>query len=93
MTNLEREFYRSARGPAPADADFWRLVFDDTAKHLLVRHEWRTARHTGVDEFTVDEFLAQDSAARDALVDLLFDRATVEARKLANGEIAGELRG
>jgi len=91
MAILEREFYRSARGPAPADADFWRLVFDEAAKHLLVRHEWRTARHTGVDEFTVDEFLAQDSAARDALVDLLFDRATVEARKAATGEMAGEL--
>ena len=91
MAILEREFYRSPRGPAPADADFWRLVFDDGPKHLLVRHEWRTARHTGVDEFTVDEFLAQEGAARDALVDLLFDQATVEARKLANSELAGEL--
>jgi hypothetical protein len=26
MTNLEREFYRSGRGPTPNDEDVWRLV-------------------------------------------------------------------
>ena len=77
MAILEREFFRSPRGPAPADADFWRLVLD--GKHLAVRHEWRTARHTGVDEFTLEEFLAQEGAARDALIEVLFGQVTVDA--------------
>jgi hypothetical protein len=63
MTILEREFYRSARGPAPADEDTWRLVFDQSAKRLFVRHEWHAMRHAGTDEFTLDEFLIQRGAA------------------------------
>jgi hypothetical protein len=38
MATIEREFYRSARGPAPTDDDTWRLVFDSRAGRLLVRH-------------------------------------------------------
>jgi len=91
MAILEREFYRSPRGPAPADADFWRLVFDDGTKRLAVRHEWCTKRHTGVDEFTLEEFLAQDSDPRDALIDLLFGPAMAGAGTPQNRELAGGL--
>jgi hypothetical protein len=87
MTILEREFFRSARGPAPADVDVWRLVLDEKAANLLVRHEWRTARHWGVDDFTIAEFLLSEGPARDALLAVLFGPA--ESRQ--NGEIAGEL--
>jgi hypothetical protein len=76
--DLEREFYRSARGPTPADEDVWRLVFDRSAKRLFVRHEWHSTGHAGVDEFTVAEFLAQHDAAAHALLALLFDRVTVD---------------
>jgi hypothetical protein len=91
MTILEREFYRSPRGPAPADADFWRLVFDPDTKRLVVRHDWCAKRHTGVDEFTLDEFLAQDGDARDALIDLLFGRSTATVATPQNRELAGDL--
>jgi len=63
---LEREFFRSARGPTPGDIDTWHLIFDETDANLLVRHEWRTERHSGVDDFTVAEFLLSEGAARDA---------------------------
>jgi hypothetical protein len=66
MTTLEREFYRSKRGPAPSDEDIWRLAFDRGRRRLLVRHEWRPTRHSGIREFTVDEFLAQGGAALEA---------------------------
>lgn len=79
MTSLEREFYRSARGPAPSDEDIWHLVFDADAASLIVRHEWRATGHAGVEEFTVAEFLAQRGAAAEALIALLFDRVPVEA--------------
>ncbi len=79
MAILEREFYRGARGPAPSDADCWRLVLDESGKHLLVRHEWRTARHSGTNDFTLSDFLSQQGAARDALVRLLFEQQAVEA--------------
>jgi hypothetical protein len=58
MATIEREFHRSARGPAPTDEDTWCLVFDPRAMRLLVRHEWQTAGHNGVDEFEIAEFLA-----------------------------------
>jgi hypothetical protein len=87
MAILEREFYRSARGPAPDDVDIWRLVFDEANAALAVRHEWRTERHSGVDDFTVAEFLLQPAAAREALLTALFGPA--ESRQ--NTEIAGEL--
>lgn len=76
---LEREFFRSARGPAPADVDAWRLVFDRSTKRLAVRHEWQATGHAGVADYTVDEFVAQDGAAAMALLALLFDRATADA--------------
>jgi hypothetical protein len=79
MAILEREFYCSARGPAPADEDTWQLVFDQNAKRLFVRHEWHAARHAGTDEFTLDEFLIQGDAASEALLALLFGRVTAEA--------------
>jgi hypothetical protein len=73
MAILEREFYRTARGPTPSDYDAWRLVFDPETARLVVRHEWETTGHTGVDDFTLAEFVAQEGAARDALIKLLFD--------------------
>ena len=79
MTSLEREFYRSARGPAPSDEDVWRLVFDADAANLIVRHEWRSTGHSGVDDFTVVEFLAQRDPAAEALIALLFDRVPAAA--------------
>jgi hypothetical protein len=77
MTSLEREFYRSGRGPTPNDEDVWRLVFDASAMRLFVCHEWEATGHSGVDEFTVDEILAQRSAASEALIALLFNRVAV----------------
>ena len=74
---LEREFFRSPRGPAPSDEDMWRLVFDPRASDLIVRHEWQAAGHAGLDEYTVPEFLAEKSAAAEALVTLLFGRVPV----------------
>jgi hypothetical protein len=79
MAILEREFYRNARGPTPADEDTWQLVFDQDVKRLFVRHAWHATRHAGVDEFTLDEFLIQQGAAVEALLALLFDRVTAEA--------------
>jgi hypothetical protein len=79
MATLEREFYRSPRGPAPADEDVWRLAFDQNASRLVVRHEWQATRHACVEDYTVDEFLAQHGAAADALLALLFDRTTIDA--------------
>jgi len=37
-----------------------------------VRHEWRTSRHTGFDEFELTEFLQRTGAPQTALVDSLF---------------------
>jgi hypothetical protein len=87
MTILEREFYRSARGPAPEDIDVWRLVLDQTGANLLIRHEWRTARHSGVDDFTITEFLLSEGDARDALLAVLFGPAETGR----NVQMAGEL--
>jgi len=72
MAVIQREFYRSARGPTPADEDWWCLVFDDETRRLLVRHEWRTTRHNGFDDFDIAEFLQQPGAAQGALIDSLF---------------------
>lgn len=84
---LEREFFRSARGPAPSDVDIWLLILDERGANLIVRHEWRTERHSGIDDFSVPEFLLLKGAARDALVGVLFGPA--ESRQ--NTEIASEL--
>jgi hypothetical protein len=72
MATIQREFYRSTRGPAPTDGDWWCLVLAPETHRLFVRHEWQTARHSGVDEFEIAEFLEQESPARDALMDDLF---------------------
>jgi hypothetical protein len=79
MATIEREFYRSARGPTPTDEDTWRLVFDSTAMRLLVQHEWETAGHSGVDEFEIAEFLVQDGAAPAELSKILFGRVIAAA--------------
>jgi hypothetical protein len=79
MPILEREFYRSFRGPEIGDEDDWRLVFDPNAPSLSIRHLWHGARHSGVDELNLDEFLAQPGTARDALVRLLFEREMTDA--------------
>ena len=78
MRIVQREFYRSARGPTPKDEDVWRLVFDCGTKRLVVRHEWETNSHSGVDEFDLDEFLVQEGAAQTALIDELFHRVEVD---------------
>jgi hypothetical protein len=91
MAILEREFYRSARGPAPADIDIWSLVFEPNAARLLVCREWRATRHTGVDEFEVAEFLAQEGAPRDALLELLFGESADGAETRPDDQLASEL--
>jgi hypothetical protein len=72
MAAIDRRFYQSWRGPAPADQDSWCLVFDAETRRLLVRHEWQASRHNGFDEFEVAEFLKQTGAAQTALIDSLF---------------------
>jgi hypothetical protein len=76
---LQREFYRSARGPLPTDEDVWRLIFDRTTGELVVRHEWEGERHSGVDEFGIAEFLAQHGTAQAALLDIFFTEAKADA--------------
>jgi hypothetical protein len=56
MAAIDRKFYQSWRGPAPADQDSWWLVFDAETRRLLVRHEWQASRHNGFDEFEVAEW-------------------------------------
>jgi hypothetical protein len=73
MGVMEREFYRSWRGPAPGDEDSWSLVFDTSKSRLLVRHEWESTGHSGVAEFKIDEFLSQEGAAQATLIDILFE--------------------
>lgn len=77
MKSLDREFYRSARGPLPGDEDIWRLVFDESETRLIVRRVWRTSRDSGVNDFSVDEFLSQRSAATEALIAVLFEKELV----------------
>jgi hypothetical protein len=79
MQVLLREFYRSARGPAPRDEDVWRLVFECGTKRLVVRHEWEATGHSGVDEFDIAEFLAQEGGPQAALIDGLFHRVLADA--------------
>ena len=78
MQIAQREFYRSFRGPTPKDEDAWRLVFDRATKRLVVRHEWETSGHSGVDEFNIAEFLAQEGAPQTALIDELFRPVLVD---------------
>jgi hypothetical protein len=72
MAMIQRKFYQSWRGPAPTDQDSWSLVFDETIRRLLVRHEWESVGHSGVDEFEIAEFLQQEGAAQAAFIDSLF---------------------
>jgi hypothetical protein len=46
--------------------------FEGNSKRLFVRHEWKTTQHSGVDEFEIAEFLAQEGAAQVALIDRIF---------------------
>jgi hypothetical protein len=79
MTVLQRELYRSSRGPRAGDRDVWFVVFDRVTGKLLVRHEWDADRHSGFDEFGIAEFLTQAGAAPGALLTLLFTEAIVDA--------------
>jgi hypothetical protein len=72
MSTLEREFYRNARGAKPTDQDAWHLIYDDKVRRLFVRHEWQAGGQAGNREYTVEDFLAGQGVAADALVDLLF---------------------
>jgi hypothetical protein len=72
MTVINRQFYQTWRGPAPADQDSWSLVFDEETRRLLVRYEWRTSRHAGFDELEIAEFLKQTGEPQTALIDSLF---------------------
>jgi hypothetical protein len=81
MQILQREFYRSARGPGPRDEDVWRLVFECGTNCLVVRHEWEATGHSGVDEFEVAEFLAQEGAPQAALIDDLFHRVLARSNE------------
>jgi hypothetical protein len=72
MAAINREFFRNWRGPGPADQDSWCLVFDPETRRLLVRHEWQTSRHNGLDEFEIAEFLKQAGEPQSALIDSLF---------------------
>ena len=78
MAAIEREFYRSARGPSPSDEDTWRLVFDHETG-LMVRYEWQSERHNGIDDFGIAEFLAQEGAPQTALLSLLFGEVMADA--------------
>jgi hypothetical protein len=75
---ISREFYQTWRGPAPTDQDSWCLVFDETDRRLLVRHEWQTSGHSGFDDFEIAEFLKESGDAQTALIDSLF-RVPVDA--------------
>jgi hypothetical protein len=72
MAAILQEFYRSSRGPRPADEDWWSLVFDPEARRLLVRHEWQASGHGGFDDWDITEFLQQTGGPQTALIDSLF---------------------
>ena len=87
MAAIEHEFYRSWRGPTPTDVDCWRLVFDPDARRLFIRHEWETTRHSGTDEFEIDEFLIQEGAPQAALIDRLRSMPTPNGPKRSIGSV------
>lgn len=72
MAFIERVFFRKLRGPAPTDEDVWRLVYDDEARQVFIRHEWQARGNKGVEAYDIDEFLEEEGAAQDALIDALF---------------------
>jgi hypothetical protein len=72
MAAINRKFYQTWRGPGPSDQDSWCLVFDPETRRLVVRHEWQTSRHNGLDEWEVAESLKQAGSAQTALIDSLF---------------------
>jgi len=92
MDGIEREFHRSPRGPSPADEDAWSLVFDPLAKRILVRHVWETGAGSGVADWDVTEFLAQEGAAQTALVEFLFRDGEVASTARALGARGGAAR-
>jgi hypothetical protein len=69
MPATQREFFRSARGPHPANLDTWSVVFDPDGRRLFVRHEWRAAGHGDVADFDIAGFLKQDGAASTAPIE------------------------
>jgi hypothetical protein len=75
MAILEREFYRNARGAKPTDRDAWRLMFDDKLKRLFIWHELQAAGQSGTREYAIDEFVAGQGVAADALIARVFNRA------------------
>jgi hypothetical protein len=83
MGAIEREFYRSWRGPKADDMDRWRLVFDRKSGTLTVRHEWKAERHNGADELGIAEFLVQQGEPQTALLRLLFGDVTAEMSQSA----------
>src|SRR5260370_30715561 len=72
MAVIQREFYRSARGPSPGDEDWWGLIFDGAIGRLFVRHEWQAAGHSAIDEIEVVEFLARQRTVQPALTVCIF---------------------
>jgi hypothetical protein len=76
---MKREFYRSTSGPEPMDVDAWHLVRNPVTGRLIIRHLFATARNSGFEEYPIDEFLAQHSAAEEALMALLFGES-IEAQ-------------
>jgi hypothetical protein len=81
MAAIQRQFYRSSRGPGPSDEDSWYLVFEPDTRRLLVRHEWQASGHSGFDELPVAEFLQQTGGAQTAFIDSLF-RVPADAQGL-----------
>lgn len=79
MATLEREFYRNARGAKPTDQDAWQLIYDQKLRRLFVRHEWQAGGNNGAKEYTLEEFVATQGVAADALVELMFKRSRVFA--------------
>jgi hypothetical protein len=79
MAGPEREFYRSFRGPGVGDDDAWRLVYDTGIRALHIRHSWRSERHSGTDEFSLEKFLMETCPAREALVFVLSEPTAVNA--------------
>jgi hypothetical protein len=78
VATIEREFYRSPRGPAPTDEDTWRWSSTHGRCVFWFGTNGRRPDITASDEFGIAEFLAQDGAAAAALIKILFGRVPVE---------------
>jgi len=53
MQIVQREFYRSARGPTPKDEDVWSLIFDSDTRRLVVRMNGRRGAIVGLTSSTL----------------------------------------